>query len=128
MMIQADQVRYGSRTGLAASRAGWRLGCCLALLFVLAASPVWAASATYGPSTVTPPSPMREFRAMWVATVNNIDWPSKPGLSTKQQQILLSGRRNDNEVVQSAPDGSSCSDRLTKPLGQPWIEERGNRL
>jgi len=27
-----------------------------------------------------------EFRAVWVATVNNIDWPSKPGLSTEQQQ------------------------------------------
>jgi len=28
----------------------------------------------------------REFRAAWVATVANIDWPSKPGLSTSQQQ------------------------------------------
>ncbi len=29
---------------------------------------------------------MREFRAAWVATVGNIDWPSKPGLSTADQQ------------------------------------------
>ena len=28
----------------------------------------------------------REFRAVWVATVANIDWPSKPGLSTEEQQ------------------------------------------
>ncbi len=28
----------------------------------------------------------REFRAVWVATVANIDWPSKPGLSTVEQQ------------------------------------------
>ena len=28
----------------------------------------------------------REFRAVWVATVGNIDWPSKPGLSTEDQQ------------------------------------------
>lgn len=28
----------------------------------------------------------REFRAAWVATVANIDWPSKPGLSTSEQQ------------------------------------------
>jgi uncharacterized lipoprotein YddW (UPF0748 family) len=28
----------------------------------------------------------REFRAAWVATVANINWPSKPGLSTAQQQ------------------------------------------
>ena len=27
-----------------------------------------------------------EFRAAWVATVANIDWPSKPGLSTAEQQ------------------------------------------
>lgn len=28
----------------------------------------------------------REFRAAWVATVANINWPSKPGLSSKEQQ------------------------------------------
>lgn len=33
-----------------------------------------------------PPEPAREFRAAWVATVKNIDWPSKPGLPTEQQQ------------------------------------------
>jgi len=31
-------------------------------------------------------SPKYEFRAVWVATVANIDWPSKPRLSTKVQQ------------------------------------------
>jgi len=31
-------------------------------------------------------TPKREFRAVWVATVNNIDWPSKPGLSSEQQK------------------------------------------
>jgi uncharacterized protein YbbC (DUF1343 family)/uncharacterized lipoprotein YddW (UPF0748 family) len=32
------------------------------------------------------PQVEREFRAAWVATVANINWPSKPGLSTKEQQ------------------------------------------
>ncbi len=32
-----------------------------------------------------PPIP-REFRGAWVATVANIDWPTKPGLSTEEQQ------------------------------------------
>lgn len=32
------------------------------------------------------PSAEREFRAVWVATVSNIDWPSKPGLSPEDQQ------------------------------------------
>lgn len=31
-------------------------------------------------------SPTREFRGVWVATVANIDWPSKPGLSVMEQQ------------------------------------------
>ena len=51
----------------------------------------WArsASAAFVPSTETPPLPSREFRGVWVATVNNIDWPSRPGLSTAQQQAEL---------------------------------------
>ncbi len=32
------------------------------------------------------PAAEREFRAVWVATVANIDWPSVPGLTTEQQQ------------------------------------------
>lgn len=34
--------------------------------------------------------PKREMRGVWVATVANIDWPSKPGLpSIEQKQELL---------------------------------------
>ena len=32
------------------------------------------------------PPPKYEFRGVWVATVNNIDWPSKPGLPVKAQK------------------------------------------
>lgn len=39
--------------------------------------------------TDEPPKLQREFRAAWVATVANIDWPSKPGLSTAAQQREL---------------------------------------
>lgn len=38
--------------------------------------------------TVAPPVP-REFRAVWVATVSNLDWPSRPGLTTEAQQREL---------------------------------------
>ena len=34
---------------------------------------------------VTVPPPPRELRGAWVATVANIDWPSKPGLPKDQQ-------------------------------------------
>ena len=33
-----------------------------------------------------PPDVKREFRAAWVATVFNIDWPSKAGLSAQEQK------------------------------------------
>ena len=33
-----------------------------------------------------PVGPKREFRAVWVATVDNIDWPSRRGLSSEMQQ------------------------------------------
>ncbi len=36
--------------------------------------------------TLSAQAPKREFRGVWVATVANIDWPSKPGLSTSEQQ------------------------------------------
>ncbi len=36
-----------------------------------------------------PPAAPREFRAAWVATVANIDWPSKPGLPSAEQQAEI---------------------------------------
>src|SRR6218665_238372 len=35
------------------------------------------------------PSAPREFRAAWVATVANIDWPSRKGLSAAEQQAEM---------------------------------------
>ncbi len=37
-----------------------------------------------------PPELPREFRGVWVATVDNIDWPSKPGLPVAVQRDELS--------------------------------------
>ena len=48
---------------------------------------------------------MREFRAAWVASVSNINWPSKPGLTTEQQKrealalLDLLADHNFNAVV-----------------------------
>lgn len=49
---------------------------CLALLVFILALDARAESAT-------------EFRGAWVASVYNLDWPSKPGLSAAQQQAEL---------------------------------------
>jgi uncharacterized lipoprotein YddW (UPF0748 family) len=40
-------------------------------------------------SDTAPPPVAREFRAVWVATVGNMDWPSKKGLSTAEQQAEM---------------------------------------
>ena len=48
-------------------------------------APLASQAAQYGPSRVIPPEPAREFRGAWVATVANIDWPSRKTLSTPEQ-------------------------------------------
>ncbi len=40
-------------------------------------------------ANVLPPKLPREFRGVWVATVDNIDWPSKPGLPIEKQKEEL---------------------------------------
>ena len=57
--------------------------CHLAALLILVANYAPVAHAD------NPPSPRREFRGAWVATVYNLDWPSKPGLSAAAQQAEL---------------------------------------
>lgn len=39
--------------------------------------------------TSGPPALQREFRGAWIATVDNIDWPSKPGLPEEKQRAEL---------------------------------------
>ena len=72
-----------------------------------------------------PPSLRREFRGLWVATVKNIDWPSKPGLSTRQQQEELlnlldrAAALHLNAIIfQVRP---SC-DALYESSLEPWSE------
>ena len=38
------------------------------------------------PKTIVLPEINREFRAAWIATVANINWPTKNSLSTEQQK------------------------------------------
>ncbi len=69
------------------------------------------------------PSVNREFRAAWIATVANINWPSKRDLSTEQQkaeaiQLLdLLKEGNFNAVIfQARPS----ADALYKSNYEPW--------
>jgi uncharacterized lipoprotein YddW (UPF0748 family) len=72
-----------------------------------------------------PPEVQREFRGVWVATVQNIDWPSRPGLSTAEQQrelvALLDRARSLNlnaVVLQVRP----ATDALYASSLEPWSE------
>src|SRR5690606_22105249 len=80
--------------------------------------------------------PKREFRGVWIATVVNIDWPSRAGLDVaSQQQELLQildahQRAGINAVmlqVRPAADALYVSDRepwsrfLTGKQGQPPV-------
>jgi uncharacterized lipoprotein YddW (UPF0748 family) len=67
-----------------------------AAALLCAAAPLGAQTRA-GPKSARPadsalvgmPTVAREFRGVWVATVGNIDWPSRPGLSTQEQQAEL---------------------------------------
>jgi uncharacterized lipoprotein YddW (UPF0748 family) len=72
-----------------------------------------------------PPPLKREFRGVWVATVSNIDWPSRPGLPADEQKAELiaildkSKEMNLNAVVfQVRP----MADALYESKLEPWSE------
>ena len=65
----------------------------------------------------------REFRAAWVATVANIDWPSKRGLSTAEQQAeaiklldFLQAHNFNAVIFQARPQ----ADALYQSSLEPW--------
>lgn len=51
----------------------------------------WPSLAASGPPSMSdiPPRPPRELRGAWIATVANLDWPSKPGLAPAEQRREL---------------------------------------
>ena len=75
---------------------------------------------------LTPPPPIRrEFRGVWVASVDNIDWPSVPGLSTREQQEELiaildraAALRLNAVILQVRPG----ADALYASPYEPWSE------
>lgn len=72
---------------------------------------------------VETPKPKYEFRGVWVATVNNIDWPSKPGLSIKEQQkeaIALLDMMQKNKMNAVFFQARPCSDAFYESPYEPW--------
>ena len=96
------------------------------LLAALAAALVLAGCAgpRSQPEAVPPPAP-REFRGAWVASVANIDWPSRLGLSSaaQQEEIARIVERAQSIglnalIVQVRP----AADALYASALEPWSE------
>ena len=91
----------------------------------MAASPLLASNTNWLSSSIKPPAPACEFRGVWVATVGNIDWPSKAGLTTQQQKsellVLLDHavRLRLNAIIFQVRPG--C-DALYASTFEPWSE------
>lgn len=82
----------------------------------------YLASLSFGQA---PPEPVREFRAVWVATVDNIDFPTKKGLPIEQQKaeliaiLDLAGKLRLNAVIfQVRP----MTDAVYASKLEPWSE------
>ena len=93
-----------------------------AILLALSACAPGPASDPGDPRAGVPP-PAREFRAVWVATVDNIDWPSRPGLTAGRQRLeareILDRSRDlglNAVVLQVRPH---CDALYASPL-EPW--------
>jgi uncharacterized lipoprotein YddW (UPF0748 family) len=75
------------------------------------------------PDDSLPPPIPREFRGEWIATVGNLDWPSRPGLPASEQQAELLAildravQMHLNAIVfQVRP----AADALYKSSLEPW--------
>ena len=87
------------------------------------APPAGAVPCPQTDSTCVPPPVTREFRGVWVASVRNIDWPSRPGLPpaiAKAELIALLDRAValglNAVVLQVRPSG----DALYASKIEPW--------
>ena len=92
----------------------------------LAAALGLATGAGAGAEVPAPPPPVaREFRAAWIATVANIDWPSRPGLPAERQRAELAALLDrasatglNAVILQIRP----CADALYASPLEPWSE------
>lgn len=76
-------------------------------------------------AAVAPPAIQREFRGAWIATVGNINWPSKPGLPVTQQKAELLAMldravelRLNAIIFQARP----AAEVLYESTKEPWSE------
>ena len=85
------------------------------------------AAAGYAPANIKAPAVQQEFRAMWIATVYNIDWPSKAGLPVSRQKAELitmlnkaKGLNMNAVVLQVRPSCDALYQSAIEPAS-PWL-------
>ena len=107
----------------------------LLLLLVISCKPKPPVFITRAPSQTSttpnyvyeeiPGSPLEEFRGLWVASIANIDWPSRRGLSSENQQSEF---RNLAETARSTGINAllvqvrAASDAFYAKGNEPWAE------
>lgn len=72
-----------------------------------------------------PPSLRREFRGVWVASVSNIDWPSRKDLNTAEQQhelIAMLDRASASGLNAVVFQVRPAGDALYESKLEPWSE------
>jgi uncharacterized lipoprotein YddW (UPF0748 family) len=107
------------------------------LLSACGSAPTPAPDAGQGPSTATqavpvveahvdaPPQAPREFRAAWVSTVANIDWPSRNNLTVIQQQteaLAILDRAKAMHLNAIVLQVRPSADALYASRIEPWSE------
>ena len=101
----------------------YAIGC---MVLLLAGCAEIAKSPAASTSTVDLPPPIpREFRAAWVATVANIDWPSKKDLPVEQQKqeiIRIVERAQELNLNALVFQVRPAADALYPSGFEPWSE------
>ena len=78
-----------------------------------------------GTAVLVPPAAPREFRAVWVSTVANIDWPSKSNLNATQQQaeaIAILDRAKSMNMNAIVLQVRPSADAIYPSAIEPWTE------
>ncbi len=124
-MITNDHLRL-SKTWLTAIATGILLSACTDV-----SPPKWQAMDSAGagaaiapPAPIPPPAP-REFRAAWVSTVANIDWPSKNTLTVVEQQaelIAIVDRAKAMNLNALVLQVRPSADAIYPSALEPWTE------
>jgi uncharacterized lipoprotein YddW (UPF0748 family) len=81
-------------------------------------------------ATASPPAAPREFRAAWVSTVANIDWPSRSNLPVAQQQaeaIAILDRAKSLNLNAIVLQVRPSADAIYSSKLEPWSEYLNGR-